>query len=65
MPRIGIQIGKVSKQTGLSIDAIRFYEKELLLDRPPRTERSFRLFTAQDVERIQSDLDTATPFCNT
>jgi len=48
-----IQIGKVSQQTGLSIDAIRFYEKKRLLDRPPRTEGGFRLFNAQDIERIQ------------
>ena len=53
MTRTGIQIGKVSEQTGLSIDAIRFYEKQRLLDRPPRTEGGFRLFNAQDIERIQ------------
>jgi DNA-binding transcriptional MerR regulator len=53
MTRAGIQIGKVSEQTGLSIDAIRFYEKQRLLDRPPRTEGGFRLFNAQDIERIQ------------
>jgi DNA-binding transcriptional MerR regulator len=53
MARTGIQIGKVSEQTGLSVDAIRFYEKQRLLDRPPRTEGGFRLFNAQDIERIQ------------
>lgn len=53
MTRTGFQIGKVSEQTGLSIDAIRFYEKQRLLDRPPRTEGGFRLFSAQDIERIQ------------
>ena len=53
MARTGIQIGKVSERTGLSIDAIRFYEKQRLLDRPPRTEGGFRLFNAQDIERIQ------------
>jgi DNA-binding transcriptional MerR regulator len=53
MARIGIQIGKVSEQTGVSVDAIRFYEKQRLLDRPPRTEGGFRLFNAQDIERIQ------------
>jgi DNA-binding transcriptional MerR regulator len=53
MTRVGIQIGKVSEQTGVSIDAIRFYEKQRLLDRPPRTEGGFRLFNAQDIERIQ------------
>ena len=33
MARIGIQIGKVSQQTGLGIDAIRFYEKQRHLGR--------------------------------
>ena len=50
---MGIQIGKVSEQTGLSIDAIRFYEKQRLLDRTTRTEGGFRLFNSQDIERIQ------------
>lgn len=49
----GIQIGRVSKQTGLSVDAIRFYEKQHLLERRPRTEGGFRLFTSQDIGRIQ------------
>jgi DNA-binding transcriptional MerR regulator len=53
MHRIGVQIGKVSQQTGLSVDAIRFYEKQRLLNRPPRSEGGFRLFNAQDIERIQ------------
>jgi DNA-binding transcriptional MerR regulator len=53
MARSGIQIGRVSEQTGLSVDAIRFYEKQRLLERPPRTEGGFRLFHAQDIQRIQ------------
>jgi DNA-binding transcriptional MerR regulator len=53
MARNGLQIGKVSEQTGLSVDAIRFYEKQRLLERPPRTEGGFRLFNTQDIERIQ------------
>jgi DNA-binding transcriptional MerR regulator len=48
-----MQIGRVSEQTGLSVDAIRFYEKERLLEHPPRTEGGFRLFNTQDVQRIQ------------
>lgn len=48
----GMQIGKVSHQTGLSIDAIRFYEKQHLLDRPARSEGGFRLFHVEDVQRI-------------
>lgn len=53
MAKSGIQIGRVSEQTGLSVDAIRFYEKQRLLERPPRTEGGFRLFNAQDIQRIQ------------
>jgi DNA-binding transcriptional MerR regulator len=53
MVRIGIQIGRVSEQTGLSNNAIRFREKQRLLDHPPRTEGGFRLYNAQDIERIQ------------
>jgi DNA-binding transcriptional MerR regulator len=48
----GLQIGRVSEQTGVSVDAIRFYEKQRLLDRPHRTEGGFRLFHAGDVQRI-------------
>jgi len=53
MARSGIQIGKVCEQTGLSADAIRFYEKQRLLECPPRTEGRFRLFNTQDIQRIQ------------
>ena len=51
--RNGIQIGQVSERTGLSVDAIRFYEKQRLLERPPRTEGGFRLFQTEDIRRIQ------------
>ncbi len=53
MARSGIQIGRVSQQTGLSVDAIRFYEKQRLLEHPPRTEGGFRLFNGNDIQRIQ------------
>jgi DNA-binding transcriptional MerR regulator len=51
--KAGIQIGQVSEKTGLSVDAIRFYEKQRLLERAPRTEGGFRLFNTQDIQRIQ------------
>jgi len=49
----GVQIGKVAQQTGLTVDTIRFYEKEGLLMEPPRTEGGFRLYTARSVEQLQ------------
>jgi len=38
-----MRIGQMSKQTGVSIDAIRFYERNGLLAAPARSEGGFRL----------------------
>lgn len=37
-----MQIGGVAKRIGLSVDAIRFYERTGLLPQAPRTEGGFR-----------------------
>jgi DNA-binding transcriptional MerR regulator len=47
------RIGQVAHETGVSIDTIRFYEKQGLLKRSPRTEGGFRLFGANDIERLK------------
>ena len=47
-----LQIGKVSERTGLSIHAIRFYEKEGLLQTPVRRPGGFRLYNNETVERL-------------
>jgi DNA-binding transcriptional MerR regulator len=44
-----LQIGDVAAQTGLSADAIRFYERERLLHAAARSSGGFRLFTVSDV----------------
>jgi len=49
----GARIGHVAQETGLSIDTIRFYEKQGLLRRSPRSEGGFRLFAVHDVERLK------------
>jgi DNA-binding transcriptional MerR regulator len=36
-----MQIGTVGKRVGLSVDAIRFYERNALLPPPPRTQAVF------------------------
>jgi DNA-binding transcriptional MerR regulator len=48
-----VKIGQVAQETGLSIDTIRFYEKQGLLKRSPRTEGGFRLFGAGDIETLK------------
>lgn len=45
-------IGRIAKRAGLSVDAIRFYERNQILTRPRRTEGGFRLYTDQDVEAV-------------
>lgn len=51
-----IQIGDLARRTGISVDAIRFYEKEGLLEEPARTKSGYRVYEPQalaDVEFIQ------------
>lgn len=47
-----MQIGIVAKRIGVSIDAIRFYERNSLLPRPPRTQGGFRQYGETDVETL-------------
>jgi DNA-binding transcriptional MerR regulator len=44
-----MQIGIVAKKIGLSVDAIRFYERNALLPRAARTEGGFRQYGESDV----------------
>ena len=47
-----MQIGIVAKRIGLSVDAIRFYERNALLPRAARTEGGFRQYGESDVETL-------------
>ena len=47
------KIGQVAHETGLTIDTIRFYEKQGLLKRSARTEGGFRLFGLGDIETLK------------
>jgi len=47
-----MQIGIVAKKIGLSVDAIRFYERNALLPRAPRTQGGFRQYGESDVETL-------------
>jgi MerR family copper efflux transcriptional regulator len=47
-----MQIGIVAKKVGLSVDAIRFYERNALLPRPTRTQGGFRRYGEGDVETL-------------
>ncbi len=47
-----MQIGIVAKKIGLSVDAIRFYERNSLLPRAARTQGGFRQYGESDVETL-------------
>ena len=47
------QIGELARRTTLSIDAIRFYERRKLMPPAFRSAGRFRLYTADDIERLR------------
>lgn len=48
-----MQIGQVAERTGLSLRTIRFYEEEGLVVPTARTDGGFRLYSADDVARLE------------
>jgi DNA-binding transcriptional MerR regulator len=47
-----MHIGRLAKEIGLTPDAIRFYERNALLPRPPRTAGGFREYADSDLETL-------------
>jgi len=53
VPESGLTIGEVSAATGMSIEALRFYEREgLMLDPTPRNGSGHRRYGRSEVEWI-------------
>lgn len=48
-----VQIGQVAERTGLSLRTIRFYEENGLVIPTARSEGGFRLYSEDDVARLQ------------
>ena len=46
-------IGNISKQSGIGVETVRFYEKSGLIDEPSRTESGYRQYPESTVLRIQ------------
>lgn len=50
---VAAKIGSVARETGISIDTIRFYEKEGLVKRSGRSEGGFRLFGQRQIQDLK------------
>lgn len=48
-----LKIGQVAKRAGISIEAIRFYEKQGLLEKPPRSKSGYRRYCPETIARIK------------
>jgi DNA-binding transcriptional MerR regulator len=46
-------IGEIAKRAGLSVDTVRFYEKQHLLKPPPRTQAGYRLYGAEELRTLR------------
>ena len=47
-----LKIGEVSKRSGVGVEALRFYEKSGLLDRPSRTYGGYRVYGEDVLDRL-------------
>ena len=45
-------IGEIAKETGVSVDALRFYERNRLLAAPGRSEGGFRQYCSDDLAAV-------------
>lgn len=46
-------IGEISKESGIGVETIRFYEREGLIPKPPRRSSGYRSFPVETVRRLR------------
>lgn len=51
-PRTSMKIGEVSQESGVGVEALRFYERSGLLGRPARSQSGYRLYDEGVLERL-------------
>ena len=49
----GLTTSELAKQGGINLESIRFYEKQGLLPKPPRTTSGYRIFQPDSVRRVR------------
>ena len=45
-------IGQIAEKSGVSVEAIRYYEKEGLLEKPARKESGYRQYNGDAIDRL-------------
>jgi MerR family mercuric resistance operon transcriptional regulator len=48
-----MRIGRFAEAVGVSVDAVRFYERRGILGPAPRTAAGYRTFDQRDLERVR------------
>jgi len=48
-----LNIGQVAKQTGVTVETIRFYEKQELIAKPQRSDAGYRQYPLDTLKRIR------------
>src|SRR3989449_10934302 len=48
-----MQIGQLAKETGVSVQTVRFYERQKLLPEPSRKDSGNRIYGPEHVKRLQ------------
>ena len=47
-----LSIGQIASQGGVGVETVRFYERQGLLDKPPRKESGYRHYPPEAVSRL-------------
>ena len=48
-----LRIGRLAQEVGINLETVRFYERQGLLPRPPRSASGYRLFPADAKRRLK------------
>ena len=47
-----MKIGAVARQAGITVEAVRFYEKKGLLEAPARNESGYRVYSRESLQQL-------------
>lgn len=48
-----LQIGEIAAESGVTVDTVRYYERQKLLPKAPRTSGGYRIFSPKAIEQIR------------